>query len=288
MSINMIETDILEEYKKSSMVKNRLVGVGILDGDTDIEFHFFPDEQKMKLIFPGLNSKIDVSISDELMNNFNQLENEQEKYNFLNSYVRNLVEDYSVVEGNFVDDGREFMTNGFVNVPSFIVQNFNHQLATDLIVLTKNNNNKLGIVLIDRKFPPTGWAMAGGMIEDDEDAEINAEKELQEELGSKMTTKKIFTIPDNIHTYEVRGYVETNVNVYYSKDAYKKAQAGDDAADSMFLTIEELKHLLETGILMKKGKRISLVPHHADILKEYFYNYFNKELIIRNDSSIKI
>jgi len=284
----MIEVKMIEEYKKSANIKNRLVGTGILDGDTDIEFHFFPDEQKIKLLFPGLNSKMEINISDELIDNFNKLETEQDKYSLINSYVRNLVEDYSIVEGIFIDDGREYMTNGFINVPTFIIESFNHQLATDIIVLTKNNNNKLGIVLIDRKFPPTGWAMAGGMIEDNEDAASNSDKELEEELGSEMKTKKIFTIPENIHTYEVRGYVETNVNVYYSKDAYKKAKAGDDAADSMFLTIEELQHLLETGIFLKKGKRIQLVPHHADILKEYFDNYFVSEEIKKHDSVIKI
>ncbi len=51
-----------------------------------------------------------------------------------------------------------------------------------------------GIVLIDRKFPPLGWALPGGFVDYGEKGEVAAIREAKEETNLDLEDVEFFTI----------------------------------------------------------------------------------------------
>lgn len=285
--------DLLEEYEKSSKIENRMVGVGININGSDIEYQFFPEKSELKLIMPEIEKMV-VIAADYGEIGIDSKDTEEEIQDKISSYVKRqtLNKDFPLDAVVFADDGREFLRKGFIHVPSRFL--FNDQRTTDNIVVTENEDGQKGILLIDRKLPPTGWAMAGGMVDEAAlekaamlgvDAnEQNAADELEEELGLKNVS--VVDLEDGYETYssyEVRGSMTTHITVFDSPMALKDkmAIAGDDASDFEFLTMDEIKELLVMGNYVKNGKVINLIPHHRKILKKILNPFSlkkNKEL----------
>ena len=117
-----------------------------------------------------------------------------------------------------------------------------------------------GVVLIERKNPPHGWALPGGFVDYGESFETAAIREALEETGLQVKLTKQF------HTYSDPGRdprQHTASTVFIGK-AEGKPTGGDDAARAEVFTRENLPEL---------------VFDHASILADYFeYKDLDKKL----------
>ena len=109
-----------------------------------------------------------------------------------------------------------------------------------------------GIVLIQRKNPPYGWALPGGFVDYGESLEDAAVREAKEETSLDVTLLKQF------HTYsdpkrDPRQHTITTVYVAKAKGAPK---AADDA--------------VEIGIFQKDSLPEEMAFDHREILRDYF------------------
>lgn len=108
-----------------------------------------------------------------------------------------------------------------------------------------------GIVLIERKNPPFGWALPGGFVDYGESFEQAAVREAMEETGLRVTLTRQF------HTYSDPGRdprLHTASTVFIAT-ATGKPQGGDDAARAEIFT---------------KNNLPPLAFDHARILADYF------------------
>lgn len=81
------------------------------------------------------------------------------------------------------------------------------------------------IVLIERRFPPPGWAIPGGFLEPGETVEACARREVEEETGLRVRLTHllgVYSEPDR----DPRGQT---VSVVFVGEASGQPQAGDDA-----------------------------------------------------------
>lgn len=67
--------------------------------------------------------------------------------------------------------------------------------VVDAVISYYENEKFLGIVLVERKFPPFGWAFPGGFVEHNETLEKAVAREAFEETGLRITELEQF------HTY---------------------------------------------------------------------------------------
>ncbi len=115
-------------------------------------------------------------------------------------------------------------------------------VTVDAVVFYKNGPD-LQVLLVKRKHEPfTGmWALPGGFVEDDEELEVAALRELEEETGLKLVAMA------QLHTFgkvgrDSRG--RTVSVVYYAVVDTKVSVAGaDDAEEAAWLNITDIKAL---------------------------------------------
>ena len=108
-----------------------------------------------------------------------------------------------------------------------------------------------GIVLIERKNPPYGWALPGGFVDYGESYEHAALREAQEETGLILHDLRQF------HTYSDpdRDPRQHTASTVFIGKAQGTPQAGDDAGSARIFT----EHTLP-----------ELVFDHGQILADYF------------------
>lgn len=109
-----------------------------------------------------------------------------------------------------------------------------------------------GIVLIERKNPPFGWALPGGFVDYGESLEQAAVREAREETSLEVELKEQF------HTYsdparDPRGHTITTV---YLATAQGTPRAGDDAR--------------RVGVFHQENLPRPLAFDHEEILRDYF------------------
>jgi 8-oxo-dGTP diphosphatase len=109
-----------------------------------------------------------------------------------------------------------------------------------------------GIVLVERRFPPPGWAIPGGFIEVGESAETAAVREAREETGLVVTLTDLL----GVYSDPRRDPRRHTLTVVYIGRAEGTPQAGDDAADAQVFT---------EAIVPSP-----LAFDHAQILADYF------------------
>lgn len=93
-----------------------------------------------------------------------------------------------------------------------------------------------GVVLIERKNPPYGWAIPGGFMEYGESAEDGARREMMEETGLELKNLALFTVrsdPDRDPRFHT-------VTVVFTADGEGDLQAGDDAANAHVFPLDDL------------------------------------------------
>ncbi|MFC2170853.1 NUDIX domain-containing protein [Calditrichota bacterium] len=83
-----------------------------------------------------------------------------------------------------------------------------------------------GIVLIDRKNSPFGWAIPGGFVDYGETTEETAHREMVEETGLRLENLRLFTVRSDPHR-DARFHT---ITVIYTADGVGELTAGDDAA----------------------------------------------------------
>lgn len=109
-----------------------------------------------------------------------------------------------------------------------------------------------GIILIQRKNPPEGWALPGGFVDYGETLESAALREAKEETGLDIELIKQF------HTYSdpKRDARHHTITTVYIAKAYGSPIAGDDAK--------------EAGIFKKEALPEQIAFDHREILNDYF------------------
>jgi 8-oxo-dGTP diphosphatase len=109
-----------------------------------------------------------------------------------------------------------------------------------------------GIVLVERKNPPHGWALPGGFVDDGESLELAAVREAKEETCLDVT------LIEQFHTYSdpQRDPRHHTVSTVYLAIADGAPQGGDDAKDAKVFIENELPS--------------PIVFDHSKILADYF------------------
>jgi 8-oxo-dGTP diphosphatase len=110
-----------------------------------------------------------------------------------------------------------------------------------------------GIVLIERRYPPPGWALPGGFIEIGETAEIAAIREAREETGLEVTLTDLF----HVYSDPGRDPRRHTLSVVYIGRATGEPKGGDDAASA---------HTFDESTLPAP-----LAFDHGRILADYFH-----------------
>lgn len=108
------------------------------------------------------------------------------------------------------------------------------------------------IVLIDRKFPPHGWAIPGGFVDYGETVENAAVREAREETGLEVELLHLLGVYSD-PSRDVRQHTISTVFVARSEGVPRGA---DDAKTAALYTSETLP--------------VPIVFDHDQILKDYF------------------
>jgi 8-oxo-dGTP diphosphatase len=123
-------------------------------------------------------------------------------------------------------------------------------LAADAIIELTDRPGR-PIVLIERAFPPQGWAIPGGFVDIGETVEQAARREAQEETGLEVRLIALLGIYSDPNR-DPRGHT---VTVVYVAEASGEPVAADDA-----------KHC---SVVMPDQLPQPLVFDHAQVLEDY-------------------
>ncbi len=113
-----------------------------------------------------------------------------------------------------------------------------------------------GIILIERKNPPDGWALPGGFVDYGETLESAARREAKEETGLDVELIRQF------HAYSdpKRDPRHHTITIVFVAQAKGRPKAGDDAK--------------ELGIFTENTLPVNMAFDHRTILTDYFSGRF--------------
>ncbi len=123
-------------------------------------------------------------------------------------------------------------------------------LAADVIIELSDRPGR-PIVLIERKYPPHGWAIPGGFVDVGERLEHAALREAEEETSLRVTLTALlgcYSAPGR----DARGHT---VSAVYVGEARGEARACDDAQHLAVFSLDDLP--------------AALAFDHAQILQDY-------------------
>ena len=122
----------------------------------------------------------------------------------------------------------------------------------DIIIEIRDARGREGIVLIERKNPPPGWALPGGFVEYGESLETAAVREAWEETSLRVR------LVEQLGTYSdpARDPRRHTISTVFIARAEGTPAARDDA-----------KNL---GIFTRREIDFPLAFDHAEILKDYY------------------
>lgn len=124
--------------------------------------------------------------------------------------------------------------------------------TADIIIEITRQDGREGIILIERKNPPFGWALPGGFVDYGETLEQAAVREAKEETSLDISLKS------QLHTYSDPGRDprKHTISTVFIAAAKGKPIAQDDAQKIGIFTEEEIT--------------FSLAFDHSQILNDYF------------------
>ena len=127
-------------------------------------------------------------------------------------------------------------------------------LAVDGIINVQDENGKfIGIVLIERKYPPIGLALPGGFVEVGETVERAVIREMKEETGLDVIILRQF----HVYSDPERDPRRHCVSVVFECVARGTPEGADDAKVARVYSYDEIPFE-------------ELVFDHGNILKDYF------------------
>lgn len=106
--------------------------------------------------------------------------------------------------------------------------------TTDVVIYTPDQ----GIVIIKRANEPLGYALPGGFIDEGEQAETAAKREMKEETGLDIKLLGLLGVYSTPHR-DPRQHTMSIVFVGSPEDA-STLKAGDDAAQAAFYKLDNL------------------------------------------------
>jgi 8-oxo-dGTP diphosphatase len=112
-------------------------------------------------------------------------------------------------------------------------------LAADIIIELIDFPGR-PIVLIERAFPPYGWAIPGGFVDVGEMVEVAAVREAKEEVS--LNVKLIALL--GLYSDPSRDHRGHTVTACYIAEASGKPKAADDAKNCQIYDIDKLPELL--------------------------------------------
>jgi 8-oxo-dGTP diphosphatase len=107
--------------------------------------------------------------------------------------------------------------------------------TVDIVIEISRDDGRPGIILIERKNPPYGWALPGGFVDYGESLEQAAVREAKEETSLDIE------LLEQLHTYSEPGRdprFHTITTVYIAR-AEGRPRAQDDAKNIGVFTIED-------------------------------------------------
>lgn len=136
------------------------------------------------------------------------------------------------------------------------------KIAVDCIVLVPG-----GIVLIERKWPPLGYAIPGGFVDVGETLEAAAKREMKEELNLDVEIIDQLGIYDDPER-DPRKHV---ISVVFVGKSCQTPVAGDDAKKCHVFRIAEIENMVDFPV--------ELVFDHRKILQDYLDEGYPKMLV---------
>lgn len=133
-------------------------------------------------------------------------------------------------------------------------------LTVDCVVTRQDAQGAQCVLLVERRFPPLGWALPGGFVDVGESCESAALRELHEETGL------VGTLRYQLHTYSepTRDVRRHTVSVVYVVDADGEPVAGDDAAKAVFFPLNALPQLcFDHAQIINDYRSGRYLPAHA-------------------------
>lgn len=113
-----------------------------------------------------------------------------------------------------------------------VVKSFRNPFPTvDVIILIGE-----GIVLIERKNEPKGWALPGGFVDYGESLETAARREAQEETGLEVSDLRQF----GAYSDPARDPRQHNISVVFTAKATGTPTGGDDATHAQLFPLDAL------------------------------------------------
>ena len=126
-------------------------------------------------------------------------------------------------------------------------------LAADTIIEVESEEEQPGIVLIERKNPPYGWAIPGGFVDVGETVEQAAVREAKEEVCLDVKLECLLGLYSDPRR-DPRGHTVTAVYIAHAKG---KPQAADDARNVAVFNINTVP--------------AELAFDHNKVLQDYWY-----------------
>jgi 8-oxo-dGTP diphosphatase len=139
-------------------------------------------------------------------------------------------------------------------------------IAADIIIELMDRPER-PILLIERKYPPLGWAIPGGFMDVGESVEQTALREAQEEVCLPVTLKTLL----GVYSDPQRDPRGQTVSVVYVAEAWGEPRAADDAANVQAFSPDDLPQ--------------TLAFDHAQILQDYLRYRTNDEHPFPGNSS---
>lgn len=129
------------------------------------------------------------------------------------------------------------------------------KLAVDVICYHPQTNT---IALINRKYPPLGWAIPGGFVDVGETVENAARREMREELNVSLKTMQLLGVYSNPQR-DPRRHV---VSVAFVAVITDTPVAGDDAKDVQMIDcdVADLNLCFDHAKIIQDAKAKGMIP----------------------------